>query len=54
LALAPGEQAYVKILSLRSWVPGQLLFGRDTFYVALIAPAFAQAEISRYPLLGGG
>jgi hypothetical protein len=53
VALAPGQQEYVEILSLRSWAQSQTNFGRDTFYVAIIPPDFAQPQISRYPFLGG-
>jgi hypothetical protein len=31
-ALVSGQQAYVKILSLRSWVESGRNFSRDTFY----------------------
>jgi hypothetical protein len=51
VALVPGQQAYVKILSLRSWVESGRNFRRDTFYVLIIPPTFAQAEISHYPFL---
>ena len=51
IALVPGQQGYVKILSLRSWVESGRNFGRDTFYVLVVPPTFAQAEISRYPFL---
>ena len=54
VGLTPGQQAYVKILSLRSWVQGYPSFGRDTFYVALIPPETAAVEIARYPFIGGG
>jgi hypothetical protein len=54
VVLASGQQEYVKILSLRSWVESQRNFSRDTFYVAIIPPQFAQVEISQYPFLGGG
>jgi hypothetical protein len=54
VALVPGQQEYVKILSLRSWVQQNWNFGRDTFYVAVIPPGVAQPEISRYAFLGGG
>ncbi len=54
VVLASGQQEYVKILSLRSWVESQRNFSRDTFYVAIIPPDFAQAEVSHYPFLGGG
>ena len=51
VALVPGQQAYAKILSLRSWVELGRNFSRDTFYVLIIPPTFAQAEISHYPFL---
>jgi hypothetical protein len=51
VALVPGQQAYAKILSLRSWVESGRNFRRDTFYVLIIPPTFAQAEISHYPFL---
>jgi hypothetical protein len=51
VALVPGQQAYVKILSLRSWVESGRNFSRDTFYVLIVPPASAQAEISHYPIL---
>lgn len=51
VALVPGQQAYVKILSLRSWVESGRNFSRDTFYVLIVPPTFAQAEISHYPFL---
>jgi hypothetical protein len=51
VALVPGQQAYVKILSLRSWVESGRNFSRDTFYVLTVPPTFAKAEISRYPFL---
>ena len=54
IALVPGQQEYVKILSLRSWVDAQWNFGRDTFYVAIVPPEHAQLEIADYPFLGGG
>jgi hypothetical protein len=54
VALAPGQQEYVKVLSLRSWVQQSWNFGRDTFYVTVIPPGLAQPEISRYGFLGGG
>ncbi len=51
MALVPRQQAYVKILSLRSWVETGRDFSRDTFYVLIIPPTLAQAEISHYPFL---
>jgi hypothetical protein len=46
VALVSGQQAYVKILSLRSWVQSGRNFGRDTFYVLIVPPTFAQGEIA--------
>jgi Protein of unknown function (DUF2846) len=48
--LAPGQQLYVKIVSLGSWgvsVSGSKNMARDTFYAWLIQPQVAQAEIAR-------
>ena len=48
--LAPGQQLYVKIVSLEDWgvsVSGSRNIVRDTFYAWLIAPEVAQIEIAR-------
>jgi hypothetical protein len=48
--LAPGEQLYVKIVSLDSWgvsVSGSKNIARDAFYAWVIPPDVAQAEIAR-------
>jgi hypothetical protein len=48
--LAPGQQLYVKIVSLDDWavgVSGSRTFRRDTFYAWLIAPEVAQVEMAR-------
>ena len=48
--LVLGQQLYVKIVSLESWgvsVSGSRTLRRDTFYVWLIPPEVAQAEIAR-------
>jgi Protein of unknown function (DUF2846) len=48
--LAPGQQLYVKIVSLQSWgvsVSGSRTFQRDTFYAWLIPQEVAQVEIAR-------
>jgi Protein of unknown function (DUF2846) len=48
--LAPGQQLYVKIVSLGNWglaVSGSKNFSRDTFYAWLIPPEVAQVEIAR-------
>jgi Protein of unknown function (DUF2846) len=48
VAVAPGQQLYVKILSLRSWSEGfSRNFQRDTFYARLMLPEVAQLEIAR-------
>ena len=53
--LAPGQEAYVKIESLRSWASynSRHPFGRDTFYARLIPAQLAQTEIADSPFLGG-
>jgi hypothetical protein len=62
--LAPGQELYVKIVSLRSWVPtsggggdaggggsgGD--YGRNTFYVWLIPAETARGEIARTDFYG--
>jgi hypothetical protein len=48
--LAPGQQLYVKIVSLVSWATGASgpkSFERDAFYAWLIPPEVAQVEIAR-------
>jgi hypothetical protein len=48
--LAPGQQLYVKVVSLESWgvsVSGSRTIRRDTFYAWLIPPDVAQIEIAR-------
>ena len=45
--LAPGQQAYIKILSLQNWDGACRQCLRDTFYAWLIPPEVAQAEIAR-------
>jgi hypothetical protein len=54
--LAAGQEAYVKIESLRSWASygDRNEIGRDTFYARLIPPQLARAEIANSPFLGGG
>jgi len=46
--LAPGQEAFVKILALSSWESGgeQATYQRDTFYVSLVSSQVARAEIS--------
>ena len=45
--LAPGQQAYVKILSLQNWDGACRHCLRDTFYAWLIPPEVAQVQIAR-------
>lgn len=50
VAVAPGQQAYVKILSLDSWavsVSASKNIARDAFYAWVIPPEAARAEIAR-------
>jgi hypothetical protein len=60
--LAAGQELYAKIVSLRNWVPGNGGggnegsggdFARDTFYVWLISPDTARAEVARSAFYGG-
>jgi hypothetical protein len=53
--LAPGQQAYVKVLA-GEWVSGGgefSSFHRDTFYISLVPPQVAQAELATRPITGG-
>ena len=56
VALATGEEAYVRVDSLRSWATdygrGRTV-GRDTFYARLILPQTARAEIAQSFFDGG-
>lgn len=56
LALGPGQEAYIKIESLRSWSSfgERTSIERDTFYARPIAPQLARAEMAHLPYLGGG
>ena len=48
--LAPGQQAYVKIVSLSSWGAGNSAaknFQRDAFWAWLIPPEVARVEIGQ-------
>ena len=62
--LAAGQELYVKIVSLRNWITGGGGGGndgsgggdyeRDTFYVWLIPPEVARADVARSAFYGGG
>jgi len=47
--LAPGQQVYCRVVSLRSWEEGGdvAVFERDTFYIRLVPPEAAQTAIVR-------
>src|SRR5215831_10648993 len=50
IQLAPGQQVYVKIVSLRSWGGNDTasrIIARDAFWAWLIPPQVAQVEIAR-------
>lgn len=53
--VAAGEEAYAKILSLRSWLDDDCMAwgGCDTFYVRLIPAEVARAAIAASPFYGG-
>jgi hypothetical protein len=53
--LAAGQEAYAKILSLRSWLAEDCMTwgGCDTFYVRLMPAEAARAGISRRTFYGG-
>jgi hypothetical protein len=61
--LGSGQELYVKIVSLRDWVMGSggggnegggSDFARDTFYVWLIPPEVARADVAHTTFYGGG
>ena len=53
--LPAGHEAFVKILALSSWASGDAFgsYQRDTFYVSLVPPQVARAELASHPLGGG-
>jgi hypothetical protein len=53
--LAAGQEAYVKVLASGSWESGGDMqsYQRDTFYISLVPPQVARAELSSHPLTGG-
>lgn len=60
VAVGPGQQVFVKILSLANWASGGGGprggggWQRDTFYTWQIQPQAAVAEIARMPFYNGG
>ncbi len=55
IELAAGQQGFVKILASSSWESSgdTSSYKRDTFYVSLVLPQVAQAELATRPLGGG-
>lgn len=56
IALVPGQQAYIKIESLRDWATDYgrgFTAGRDTFYARLIPTLLARAQIGQSFYDGG-
>ena len=53
--LAAGQEAYAKVLSLRSWLDDDCMpwGGCDTFYVRLMPADSARAAIAASPFYGG-
>lgn len=53
--LGPGQEAFVKVLASSSWESGgdTHAYKRDTFYVSLVPPQVARAELEKRPLSGG-
>jgi hypothetical protein len=54
--LAAGQEAYAKVLSLRSWLADDCMAwgGCDTFYIRLMLADAARGAIARTPFYGGG
>jgi hypothetical protein len=54
--LAAGQQAYIRIVSLPSWVEGgfRRSYQRPTYYAWLIPPQVAAAEVAPLAFQGGG
>jgi hypothetical protein len=63
VTIAPGQEVYVKVVSLRSWIQGGGNGGsgegaggeytKDTFYVWLIPPEVARADVAHSAFYGG-
>jgi hypothetical protein len=65
VSLVPGQELYVKIVSLRDWIAGGAggggdsggggggSYSKDTFYVWLIPPEVARADVARSAFYGG-
>jgi hypothetical protein len=64
VSLVAGQELYVKIVSLREWVGGGAggggdmgggggSYSKDTFYVWLVPPEIARADVARSAFYGG-
>jgi hypothetical protein len=65
VTLAPGQEVYVKVVSQRSWIQGGAgggggdggggggEYAKDTFYVWLIPPEVARADVAHSAFYGG-
>jgi hypothetical protein len=53
--LTPGQEAFVKVLAATDWESGgdTSQYRRDTFYVSVVPPQVARAELPAHPLTGG-
>lgn len=53
--LPPGQEAFVKVLGSNAWESGgdTDVYSRDTFYVSLVPPQIARAELATHSRGGG-
>jgi hypothetical protein len=53
--LPPGQEAFVKVLDSSAWESSgdQDVYSRDTFYVSLVPPQVARAELATHSRSGG-
>jgi hypothetical protein len=53
--LPPGQEAFVKVLGSNAWESGgdTDVYSRDTFYVSLVPPQIARAELATHSRSGG-
>ena len=53
--LPPGQEAFVKVLGSNTWESGgdNYSYGRDTFYISLVSPQIARAELATHSRSGG-
>jgi len=53
LALAPGDQQFIKIMSLPSWAEERRNFERPTYYARAVTPYLASLELPLTTFRGG-